>query len=995
MRRTPSRLQSFPSVALGRAQAGSELAGPILRALAAGLTFAAWVLLSSPGVRSAPVLDEFKVKREAVFEFARKPVVTRQGDQVTVAFETKGLCDVTVAVEEAGTGAGPARIVRHLASGVLGPNAPKPFQKNSRAQVIVWDGKNDKGEYIDDKENVVVRVSLGLKPRFERTLYWSPTKRAAVHHEGVAIQARPEGVYVYDGGQAADHLRLFSHAGEYLRTVYPFPAGRMKDVQGLLWHAFPQDGQRLPIKPTYQMCTFLTSGENAKHIVFKDGRYAPGPPDPAHKGEYGSATTDISVAGSRIALGAFRLSRLATDGTSGGLPLYGPNIDLRNESGKPFYKATASYLAMTLGGYAPLTNLRPHRFALSPDGRTLYLTRYIENYALDSHTHNYWHQGVFRMDFKGTAEPTLFLGADKKGSDAKHFFMPADVAVDARGRVYVADLGNHRVQVFQADGTFVKSIPVEAPAQLAVSPMTGELYVFSWELLPHLREERLKLKVPYVLRRFRSADDPRLLATYELPIGWTAGRFEQCAEVDFWSDPVTIWVYPGVRQVTPRRRQRTGILVLAERDGALKVVRDFEREARRMVGQTRAPGNNRQRLYWDPRRERLYIGEGGFHFQNAVVIDPATGKTEVVHLPFDAEDMCFDADGLACLRTPELVARYDPDTWREVPWDYGVEREKVTYNSHSGRREAHVISGLPLPVNSGWHHGGIHVSPKGSIVVGCLYLYGPPQRGPANRTPVTPARPYAPQLYPGRVTNAVYGAEYVHVWDNRGRTMYQDAIPGLGTLNGVAIDNHDDLYVLSAAPRVYPDGTRHFNYLAGTLMKFKPGRGKIISDSDRVPIPLPEHETPKRAPDVSIMPGNAWVTGAEWFYGGVGWHGKNYGLGCGCRNTRFALDYFGRSFAPEIDRYSVAVLDTNGNVILRIGRYGNVDDGVPLVADGGPPAPRSIGGDEVALMHGAYVAAQTDRRLFIADIGNYRILSVRLDYHATERVRLMDTPSGE
>jgi hypothetical protein len=36
-------------------------------------------------------LDEFKVKREAVFEFAQKPQVTRQGDRVTIAFETKGL----------------------------------------------------------------------------------------------------------------------------------------------------------------------------------------------------------------------------------------------------------------------------------------------------------------------------------------------------------------------------------------------------------------------------------------------------------------------------------------------------------------------------------------------------------------------------------------------------------------------------------------------------------------------------------------------------------------------------------------------------------------------------------------------------------------------------------------------------------------------------------------------------------------------------------------
>ena len=52
-------------------------------------------------------------------------------------------------------------------------------------------------------------------------------------------------------------------------------------------------------------------------------------------------------------------------------------------------------------------------------------------------------------------------------------------------------------------------------------------------------------------------------------------------------------------------------------------------------------------------------------------------------------------------------------------------------------------------------------------------------------------------------------------------------------------------------------------------MKFKPGRGKLVTDSDRNPVRLPEGETPKRPPDLSNLPGNAWVTGAEWFCGGV------------------------------------------------------------------------------------------------------------------------------
>ena len=98
------------------------------------------------------------------------------------------------------------------------------------------------------------------------------------------------------------------------------------------------------------------------------------------------------------------------------------------------------------------------------------------------------------------------------------------------------------------------------------------------------------------------------------------------------------------------------------------------------------------------------------------------------------------------------------------------------------------------------------------------------------------------------------------------------------------------------------------------------------------------------------------------------------------------LDYYGRSFASEVEKYRIVVLDSNGNVMLHIGRMGNVDDGMPLKKQGGPPNARSIGGDEMAIMNSLHVAVHTDKRLFISDIGNYCIRSVKLGYHAEERV---------
>ena len=113
---------------------------------------------------AAPATSGVTPRGEAAF--AQKPSVSRNGDTVTITFETKAPCDVTAAVENA-----QGRIIRHLGSGVLGPNAPAPFQKNARAQTLVWDSKDDQGQYVADAEACVVRVSLGLRAQFERTLF--------------------------------------------------------------------------------------------------------------------------------------------------------------------------------------------------------------------------------------------------------------------------------------------------------------------------------------------------------------------------------------------------------------------------------------------------------------------------------------------------------------------------------------------------------------------------------------------------------------------------------------------------------------------------------------------------------------------------------------------------------------------------------------------------------------------------------------------------------
>ncbi|MEX0702353.1 MAG: hypothetical protein WD069_09685 [Planctomycetales bacterium] len=244
-------------------------------------------------------------------------------------------------------------------------------------------------------------------------------------------------------------------------------------------------------------------------------------------------------------------------------------------------------------------------------------------------------------------------------------------------------------------------------------------------------------------------------------------------------------------------------------------------------------------------------------------------------------------------------------------------------------------------------------------------------------------RVYTPRFFPGRT----YFGE-IHIFDEHGKTVHEDVAPGVTDIYGVGIDRDDSVTVLASPTRMI-DGTRYFNEMSGTLLKFRPGQGRMISAArnEHVTIPL-TNPAALGEPDIRKGTTNFWVQGVDWMYGGVGFCGKNstYAMGgCSCWNTRFCMDYFGRSFAPEIDRYQVAVLDSAGNLILRVGRYGNVDSA-------GPDSRVPLGGDEVGLFHAPYVAAHTDKRLFIADIGNQRIASVRLDYHATRESPLRNDP---
>jgi hypothetical protein len=144
-------------------------------------------------------------------------------DLYEIAFACKGACDVAVAIHDAS-----GRIVRHIVYGVLGANAPEPLKQNSLEQRLAWDGKDDAGKYVKDAGNCQARVSLGLKPTFDRLLNWHPKDTTA---GGIisAVGADPDGVYVLEFS-CRNQLRKYDHDAKYVRTLWPFPADKFETL---------------------------------------------------------------------------------------------------------------------------------------------------------------------------------------------------------------------------------------------------------------------------------------------------------------------------------------------------------------------------------------------------------------------------------------------------------------------------------------------------------------------------------------------------------------------------------------------------------------------------------------------------------------------------------------------------------------------------------------------------------------------------------------------
>jgi DNA-binding beta-propeller fold protein YncE len=848
-------------------------------------------------------------ERANEFAFAAKPVVAKKGEGFVISFAATAACDATVAVLDKD-----GKIVRHLASGVLGKNAPWPFQQNALAQAIVWDGKDDAGKVAPT--GCRASVGLGLHARLDGFIGWSRQAMVLKEAVGLAVDSKGE-IYVVTGGHeesglqvSSPHVYVFSRELAYLRTILPPPATVTGRKARLVQWSKTAAGADVPNRRmSFVMNTFTRDGDWANldaqgPVITADGRLlllsSPGGSKPQ----------------SRV------LAMLDTrDGSCGDENF----VDLK---------------------CAGLIGSGPVCLALSPDGKWLYLSG-----AAQANTKSASH-AVCRVAMTpqpGAAE--VFIGKPAEpGDDNAHFSQPRSVACDAAGNVYVADFGNNRIQVFKSDGGYLKTLPAKAPAYVAVHRKTGAIYFTETG------------KQGATLSKLSSLSDPAVRGTATVPAKGPLA-------LDADGDPATIWFcgnswqgYANIGHV---------------RDDGEKLTAGTLRFDTPKAWVNWTPWSHHSSLAASKTSGELLLTVKGESLRINGVTGEVLGRVPGKYGYFVADglDGCFWLQNKS-LSDPKMhIFCYDPakdaKDAREVAaaWQHTIGRGSPDKMGVAPNGDLYIPFGLSTQHEEELKQAGFTPPPK----TGSFYKMGGIQ------------------------------AVLLYVYSPDGKLKTMNALPGLGMSNGIHIGRRGELYIVLACQpsgAVAPEGlaadVRWDKYIWGTLVKFdsrfdKFPAGRIIGNwGDGAKLDKPQFAYARN--------GGVNIENLAWCYPGVSPQPMGGGSACcTCWRSSFDLDEFDRAFVPAAHACAVNVLDANGNMILRMGGYGNADsmgkDSAvvdPKTGEFRPPRPDDpkdlispLAQPEIGLIDPSLVAV-SGHRLYVHDRGNERIVRAVLKYAVEE-----------
>lgn len=599
------------------------------------------------------------------------------------------------------------------------------------------------------------------------------------------------------------------------------------------------------------------------------------------------------------------------------------------------------------------------RLAGSSDGKSVFIvnlgTKYYENgYKFKRHP------AVYRAPLPALGPAEVFFGdKDTPGKDEAHLNEPLGLAGDGKGLLYVADKGNDRVVILrESDAGFAGSVPVPAPEWVAVHPRSGALYVYG----------------AGTLTKFSGAKDPKELARLDLkPLTAAVASHGRVTlglhlALEASQDPAIVWVG---RAWNERQLLR------------------FEDQ-----GSSFAPPQPAG-LYTSPRHEgpisdpthRLVLSKQAVGIGSRVeILDEASGEVRraaVSQGPASSNQgtrLRLDRDGniYSCSAAGGI--------WKT---DTAGKRVPFAATADDPKLKGHLPAGSTGTTawERDWYvdrKGDIYAKVRGTAYHGLMHIDVFAPDGTKKRTAVW------------GVSDGSYGPRV----DAQGNVYVMEVVKPAG-------QPFPDEFASHATDKMLQ---HWYDWIYGSIVKFGPHGGNIWLKVNKPETNKPSAEPvalPASLPKVKVnaswrgdaneMQGHLWMAPGVAHVGDMGMGGG--GEHCHCTGCDFDIDGFARVFAPDNGRQRVTVLDSNGNVVLHFGAYGNQDYCGPdsYVLDpkenyhrsrkaGDPKDLASpFASPEIAF---AWIVglAVTDRHAYVCDSLNRRMLRVKLGYQAEESV---------
>jgi hypothetical protein len=793
--------------------------------------------------------------------FVGAPSARAVGDAVEIRFAVSGATDVEVAILD-----GAGKVVRHLAAGVLGGKTPPPPPlKPGLAQELVWDGKDDAGEPAAGGP-FRVRVSAGLRPRFDGFLLHNPDACGPVG----ALAVGPGGqVYVFhhDPTELPSHwgskkIKILSRDGRHVRALTPFPAeiaperirplAPFRDAEGrIVPHIF-----------------------NLRHLsVYPD----PGGRMPA----YSSPAVDARGRVYWLVMGP----RLACLDADGGVPyerFIGPPLlaDVKDLFMKNIYRYGREGAALAVSG----------------DGKHLYLAG-LKVAAAKGDKVGRPLPCVFRVDLATRGGAEVFVGRlDRPGKAEALLTAPGGLAV-AGGLLYVADGGADRVAVFkESTREFAGEIAVENPQSIGVDPETGAVYVCAYTG-----------KQTADLIKFDGVKAGREVCRLALPkTGLNPNFGVHRIAVDASARPVRIWM-PNL----PYSKWRLGCI-------------DDTGEKFEVVGDLRskAPWAEGPRdLSLDRRRGELYVKVS---HQKWYRIDEPTGKVKDVvdlrrvhkynlHMSDKGTQLVPSPDGsLITLNWNKGIIRLDR-SGKPVNFP-GRQTDCIPYGGIMSFQERSLAMVRPdeLYVILPSHYRAKEKSRFRLTSVDVLGL-----DGAVRRTAVWQCTQGAILRVDGK--GNLYVADAVKPPDRSYPAFFDGKLKAPPTSSQARGDRFWYSYMYGSIVKFPP---------AGGAIWLDPKRRLSPSVEGQPPEALRSKPEVKVKAHLGYQPHSpAAIQGAAWYRFGFSPFTLTYTGSdtCMCHGAGFDVDAYGRVFYPNVGQFRVEVVDGGNNWIGSFGGYGNPD----------------------------------------------------------------------